>query len=331
MNDNQLSTIVTSTMSDLLVIAWLDAKFHKSTSKKTRKAYDDTMQRFRNQLARVGLDLYSDPGQVLLVAQAFAAQRSPSKKNAWRAENQVALSTYNHRLSIISSCYVYAKKQPPGSDLHIDYNPIDALDRAKIQEYAAAQPLNDTFVVEALASINQTELIGKRDYTILSILLYTGRRAQELTSLTWGDVQMEKGSAILTFQKTKGNEIMIDKLPVKVTDTLLRWLHAYYGADLSTLTNESPLWVSLAKDESNGKQIGYLSINAICKKHLGTSKVHTTRHTFAHSMEAIGAPVSEIQARLGHKSLATTGRYLASLKRAENRHGEQLAALYGIE
>jgi integrase len=48
-------------------------------------------------------------------------------------------------------------------------------------------------------------------------------------------------------------------------------------------------------------------------------------------MEQIGAPVSEIQARLGHKSLATTGRYLASLKRAENRHGDQLAALFGIE
>jgi integrase len=77
-------------------------------------------------------------------------------------------------------------------------------------------------------------------------------------------------------------------------------------------------------------QLGYLAINAICKKHLGTSKVHSTRHTFAHTMEAIGAPISEIQARLGQKSLATTGRYLASLKRAENRHGDQLAALFRI-
>lgn len=88
---------------------------------------------------------------------------------------------------------------------------------------------------------------------------------------------------------------------------------------------------SLARDASYGHQLGYQSITAICKKHLGTSKVHTTRHTMAHAMEKVGAPVSEIQARLGHKSLATTGRYLASLKRAENRHGEQLAALFGTE
>ncbi len=125
--------------------------------------------------------------------------------------------------------------------------------------------------------------------------------------------------------------MLLDELPVVVTEALLRWLRAYYGPDLDRLTAETPLWVSLAHDGSRGNQLGYLSITAICKKYLGTSKVHVTRHTFAHTMEQIGAPVSEIQARLGHKSLATTGRYLASLKRAENRHGDQLAARYGIE
>jgi integrase len=91
------------------------------------------------------------------------------------------------------------------------------------------------------------------------------------------------------------------------------------------------LWVSLAHDGSHGRPLGYQSINALCKKHLGTSKVHATRHTAAHSMEKVGLTVSEIQARLGHKSLATTGRYLASLRRAENRKADELAALYGIE
>ena len=63
-------------------------------------------------------------------------------------------------------------------------------------------------------------------------------------------------------------------------------------------------------------------MNALCKQHLGTSKVHATRYTAAHSMEKVGLTVSEIQARLGHKSLATTGRYLASLRRAENRKAD---------
>lgn len=200
-----------------------------------------------------------------------------------------------------------------------------------MQTYASAQPLDGESVSEALASIDQRDLDGKRDYALLSILLQTGRRAQEVARLTWGNVQVHKGRATLTFLHAKGNETLIDELPAGVTDALLRWLHAYYGRSLGHLAPESPLWVSLARDQSRGKQIGYHAVNAICLKRLGTSKVHVTRHTFAHSMERIGAPISEIQARLGHKSLATTGRYLASLKRAENRHGEQLAALFGIQ
>jgi site-specific recombinase XerD len=47
-------------------------------------------------------------------------------------------------------------------------------------------------------------------------------------------------------------------------------------------------------------------------------------------MEEAGAKVSEIQAKLGHESLATTGRYLAQLRSAENKHGKQLEVMFGI-
>jgi integrase len=321
--ENAITTIVTSTNVDLLVYAWLDAKFYKSTSEKTRKAYIETLSQFRGLLSSQRLDLDSDPARVALVAQVYAGYST-------RGRN-VAPATYNQRLAILSSCYAYAKKQGPSSPLYLEHNLIDTLDRAKVQEYAGAQPLEGEVVAEAMASIDQAELAGKRDYALLSTLLQTGRRAQEVANLTWGNVSLRKGRATLTFTHTKGNEIMIDELPAVVTDALFRWLHSYYGRALGKLMPESPLWVSLARDSSHGKQLGYLAITEICKKHLGTSKVHATRHTFAHTMEKIGAPVSEIQARLGHKSLATTGRYLASLKRAENRHGDQLAALFGIE
>lgn len=323
MEETALTTIITSSNIDLLVYAWLDAKFRKSTSEETRKAYAETMSHFRGMLSTQGLDLGSNPAAVALVAQAYAGHSARGR--------QVAPATYNQRLAVISSLYVYAKKQGPASPLYLEQNPIETLDRAKVQEYAGAQPLAGEVVADALARIDQTMLSGRRDYALLSILLQTGRRAQEVASLTWGDVRVHKNRATLTFTHTKGNETMIDELPAGVTDALLRWLHAHYGRALGKLAPESPLWVSLARDASRGEQLGYFAVNAICKKRLGTSKVHATRHTFAHTMEAIGASVSEIQARLGHKSLATTGRYLASLKRAENRHGDQLAALFGIE
>lgn len=48
-------------------------------------------------------------------------------------------------------------------------------------------------------------------------------------------------------------------------------------------------------------------------------------------MEDAGAKVSVIQSRLDHTSLATTGRYLAALRQAENEHADALSRLFGIE
>ncbi|MEI7769504.1 MAG: tyrosine-type recombinase/integrase [Chloroflexales bacterium] len=57
---------------------------------------------------------------------------------------------------------------------------------------------------------------------------------------------------------------------------------------------------------------------------------HALRHSFAQAMEMerAGATVSMIQARLGHRNLATTGRYLTQLSRAENAHVDALARLF---
>jgi integrase len=303
---------------DLTLAAWLDAKFHRSTSEKTRKAYTDTLQQFRAGLQRQGLDLDGEPSTVALMAQAFASFSARGK--------QVKPATYNQRLAILSSFYEYARKRKVLSS-----NPIETLERAKVQEYASAQALDGEMVRESLQAIDQSTLRGARDYAILTIFLQTGRRAQEVARLQWQHVSMHKEKARLTFEHAKGGLVMQDELPVRVTNALMRWLQRWYGTELGKLPSEAPLWVSLAHDASYGRPLGYQSINALCKKHLGTSKVHATRHTWAHSMEQLGASVSEIQARLGHKSLATTGRYLASLRRAENRKAEELATLFGIE
>jgi integrase len=326
MTDTTLTTIVTSTPLDLAVSAWLNAHgsyFDEEGEQKhtrTSGAYEYTMKAFREGLQRQGLDLDSDPSVIALLAEVFA-------RGSVKEGKHVAKTTVNQRLACISSFYRYARKKK-----FLTENPIEMAEREKkIQDYAHAQALDEEAVQDALYRIDQSTPKGKRDYAILSILFQTARRAQEVATLKWQHVSISaKGKATLTFEHAKGDEVMMDELPVPVTNALLRWLQRYYG-DLGKLTPATPLWVSLAHDSSYGKPLGYQSINALCKKHLHISKVHVTRHTAAHSMEKLGLNVSEIQARLGHKSLATTGRYLASLRRAENRKADELAALYGIK
>lgn len=98
------------------------------------------------------------------------------------------------------------------------------------------------------------------------------------------------------------------------------------------LPRERPIWISLAaRNGTFGHPLSIRAIALICEQRLGTSKVHTLRHTFARGLEDAGAKVSEIQARLGHADLGTTGRYLAQLHAGENPHLARLSHLYGLE
>lgn len=95
---------------------------------------------------------------------------------------------------------------------------------------------------------------------------------------------------------------------------------------------ERPIWISLAsRNGTFGHPLSIRAIARINEQRLGTSKVHTLRHTFARGLEDAGAKVSEIQARLGHADLGTTGRYLAQLHAGENPHLARLSHLYGLE
>src|SRR5579864_4919100 len=76
------------------------------------------------------------------------------------------------------------------------------------------------------------------------------------------------------------------------------------------LDAEAPLWINLANDTHYGQPLGYQGIAGVCKKYLGTSKVHITRHTFALLLQELGAKLTDIQRLLGHKNAAVTSLYL---------------------
>lgn len=304
---------------ELAIAAWLHAKRQRSNSERTARAYADTLASFRAVLRSGGLDLDSDRRAVGLAAQAWA---SAPRENG----EPVASSTINQRLAILSSFYAFAIRREL---LAIDGNPIDRLERAKVQDYAGARSLDTGDVAEQLAAIDRRDTEGKRDYSLLCVALETGRRRAELAALRWQDVMLSGGRVTLTWRRAKGGKVMVDQLTPSAGDALLGWLYAAYGRDLGTLAPDAPVWISLARNGTRGHQLTPQAITLICERRLGVSKVHALRHTFAHSMEAAGAPVSLIQARLGHSNLATTGRYLSALRASENPYAEQLAAMFG--
>jgi integrase len=298
---------------DLAIAAWLAAKSGRSGSAKTQRAYSDTLAAFRGALHAAGLELDGSPAAVALVAQAWAAQGAP------------APATHNQRLAILSSFYKFGQQR----GMLAGENPIARVDRRPVQRYATVRALPLVEVRERLAAIDRATLEGQRDYTLLAVGLQTGRRVAELAGMRWGHLAIAGAQITVTFPRCKGGKVMHDTLPAGISKMLAEYLRAVYAEGLRGLAKDAPIWVSFSPRNA-GAAIGTQAIRGLCEKHLGTTKVHTLRHTFARTMEETGAKLSEIQARLGHANAATTGVYVAALRSNENPHADALAQLLGL-
>jgi site-specific recombinase XerD len=321
MQDKALTTYAFTI--DQAITEWLyRKKISKSGSEKTQKAYKDTITSLRETLQRGGLDLLSDPAQVSRVAAVWAAQRDPKS----RRRGAIADSTYNQRLAIISSWYSFVKKV---YELDI-VNPVaqSRVEKRRVQAYASAEPLAADDVKGRLETIDRSTPQGMRDYVLLSIGLMTGRRASELTGMRWGDVKRRGLQTILEF-RCKGGKIKRDALDGDTAKAFYVYLEVVHGKELSKLPADAPIWVSFSR-ENPGQAIGIKTLSNICRKALGTTKIHTLRHTWAKQMQYAGATLTEIQNGLGHEDIATTARYLKELSSEENVHAGKLAKRFGI-
>jgi integrase/recombinase XerC len=305
---------------DLAIAAWLDAKRGASGSERTYTTYHDILQSARHALQSVGLDLDSALPAVALALQGWAAGRYLA---GVRVTGTVAPATFNQRMAIVSSFYAYAHKRGL-----VAGNPADLVERRKVGSYDAAEALDPAEARTRLQAINRTTWVGLRDYALLSVALTTGRRLAEIVGWRWGDVKLAGEVVTLSTKRGKGGKVFADRLPQRTGRALMAWLHAYYGERLGDLPGTAPLWVNLSRAAAEPDlPLSRHGVDDLVRARLGVHP-HALRHTFARTMEDAGAKVSDIQARLGHSSLATTGRYLAALNRANNPHAEALDHLF---
>lgn len=305
----------------LAVAAWLDAKERRSNSATTARTYRQLFASYAAYLHTHGHALDGDVASVTTAAQAWAGR--PSQR---RGGGPVSRVTYNHRLAVVSSFYTFAKKRG-----YVEHNPIDGVERARVQEYASSKALSFADVRSRLAAIDRSTLLGARDYALLMVALFTGRRASELAALTWDDIETDNDDrAVITWRRTKGGKSERNIAPAPVVDAIGGWA-AMLHSGLGVVAVDSPVWRALSpRGTLTARPLSPRTLSLVCERRLGVSKVHALRHTFAAAMEQSGAKVSEIQAALGHRSLQTTSVYLNALRTDENPYADRLAALYGL-
>jgi site-specific recombinase XerD len=312
---------------EAIIGGWLNAKEQRSHSAKTHKAYKETIEGFRALLQAQGLDLLWQEDETMPAfaptiadtAQIFAQLRSPQSRRA----GPVTGATQAQRLAILSSFYLYVIKR----EHSITTNPILLVDRPPVEAYEQSMALEHDVVASRLAEIDVSTPQGACDLAILLVLLPTGRRVSEVAALTRKNVQLTGQQLRLVFH-TKGNEEMRDLLAFDVSDVLKYWLDFFYDGQFFTMSDDTPVWVQVYHRARKGEPLGYHGFAGICQHYLGTSKVHTTRGTFAIVMQHVGAKLTDIQQRLGHKNAATTGIYLNKIAREHNPFAEQVAAVF---
>lgn len=317
----------------LAIAAWLDSKQGRSGSTRTRDAYAATLADARAALAAVNLDLDGNPRAVALALQGWSRQ----SKVAGRT---VKPATVAQRLAVISSYYEFVIRR---GLLDLTTNAATLVDRPKVESYAEAKAIDPSQLRRVLGELRQEAAgtgtaadLAARDLALLRVALTTGRRVAELAALRWRDLEVAGGASItLTFRRAKGGKVMRDALAPSVSADLLAWLHRHYGAELGQLDQEAALWPALrhggrAGRARLGEPLNVAGIAELVARRLGTHP-HALRHSFAHGMRKAGAKDSEVQARLGHSNLATTGRYLAQLDRADNPFAHSLANMFDGE
>lgn len=184
---------------------------------------------------------------------------------------------------------------------------------------------------------------------IFQVFLCSGFRSREVSCLTWEDVDWKAGTLSVRPKPEFGfTPKSYEERTVPIPSALLESLRArwkkHQSATLIFPTPPHPKRKNYGGDKPDahllelGKEIAYRAeLNCKrCKTQQGKCSdgpfcqkfyLHKWRHTFATQMLQSGIDIKTLQTLLGHKNIATTEKYLKSLRLDDLRHKVEASTL----
>ena len=266
--------------------AWLAEVAQRTGSPRTPQEYGRYLARF--------LDLVGDPAQAT-TAKVHAFAYGPGSSG-----RKPSPATVIVRRAAISSFYDFARRMGL-----VAANPAVDVKRPK-----ARPPIPRGLEAEELRRL--LDVIpdtpgGKRDRAIILTAALAGLRRQELLGLRAGD--LTRNGAVYYNVRVKGGLERRRELPDPAFNAIMESLEAQ-GRPLDRLGPEDRIF-----DIAHQTYYGYLRKYAR-RAGLDGLKPHDLRHTApaAKLRREHGASIEDVSAFLGHRSIATTARYLARME-----------------
>jgi len=164
-------------------------------------------------------------------------------------------------------------------------------------------------------------------HDLFMLLSMTGGRWSEIVGLTWSQIDIRQFER-LTIWGNKTQKSRLVPLPQKAQDVLRRRLEGRNGHLVFPGKDpEKPLTTQVTK--AIERAMSDCGLNAPTLVDLyGRATTHSLRHTFASWLLQNDADLAEVQAMLGHTTLAMTLRYAhLSLGKTAKKMGKLLDAV----
>lgn len=208
-------------------------------------------------------------------------------------EHQNSLVTLDNYRRYLNSFYNYCVKNGL-----LYKNPLLKIERLKTVR-KIKQPFSSTEIIYLRENIRTL-----RDKAIFELLLSSGMRVGELTSLDYKDLNMNDCTVIVHGKGNKEREVFFNEL---ARVSIQRYLN-------SRKDTNPALFVSLHKPYNRLGITGCENMLRAIGKRAGVSKVHPHRFRrhFATSLLNKGVHLEQIQQLLGHAEICTTQLYVTS-------------------
>ena len=214
-------------------------------------------------------------------------------------------------------------------------NPMAAVGKPKVTR-TAPQSFSEADIRRLLEVLKNGQVPARspwpiRDYAVITTLAVTGLRASEVVDLTLGDVEGRPGERQIAVRHGKGDKyraVPVDPRLDQLLTTYLedRW-HRFPPSRRHSPSPDPDPWTAAPPktalfagrdgDPLTVGQLSYLVTKAYTAAGINSHRppgalIHALRHTFATRLIENGVSAIELMGLLGHASLQTTQRYVAT-------------------
>ncbi len=305
---------------------WLSTDDVRQKAASTQRGYDRVVRLMGQLVEEKKLPVYAadfmpEHIDVVIAALRPGVSMRPRARNVPRPRSEASLNTDRTILRKITAYFQRAE--------------ITRDDRGRYIKFAKAGGRNRNYSDLCLDSPEQAgellEAAGRRhprDRVVVALGLFCGLRESEMLNLRLRDVDLRRKT--MDFYREKQDAYHFVDLNDAAVDELrsyLEWYEAYYAplhekmyvaparavhvAKVSNAEAINPRWPIIPDRRASGFRRDIKILLAQIGKPVAEGQgIHVLRRTFANSMIDAGLDIRDVQEALGHKSQATTERYL---------------------